>query len=324
MTISTRLKHTHKSAGILGISALLLSATACGSTSDGGSEAAAADSAEGAAAGSKEATCPGGEIRFGVEPYENPAKLTPAYETLAQALSEKLDCPVKVQIVEDYSAEVLAMRNDQLELGQFGPVGYVFASQKAGAQPLVSFGTSDGELSTYTASIYVPVDSPIQTVADLPGKDLALGSVGSTSGDVLPRYALKTEGIAENDLNMNYTGGHPEALLALTNGTVDAAEVNSQTIGTATAEGSWDASKYRAVWTSDPIPNDPITVRDSTDPAFQDAVKQALLDLDPADVEKVGGFLDVTPPGPMIEVTKETYQPLFDLTSTMGLTEKDA
>ncbi|WP_028281402.1 phosphate/phosphite/phosphonate ABC transporter substrate-binding protein [Arthrobacter sp. H5] len=285
-----------------------LSLSACGGTTE------AADASP---------TCPNGEIQFGIEPYEDPAKLEPAYQVLADALSEKLDCPVNVQVVEDYAAEVLAMENGKLDLGQFGPIGFVFASDRAGAEPLVSFGTADGELSSYTGGIWVAADSEIESIEDLRGKSLALGSVGSSSGDVLPRYALREAGLEDADLKMDYTGGHPEALLALTNGAVEAAQINSQTLATAEGEGTFDASKFKQIWESDPIPNDPITVRGDMDPAFKDAVKDALMDLSPADVEQVGAFLDVTPPGPLVEVTKDTYSPLFDLADTMGLTEKD-
>lgn len=268
-------------------------------------------------------TCPNGKIAFGIEPFEDPAKLKPAYQVLADALEEKLDCPVELNVLEDYSAEVLAMQNGKLDLGQFGPLGYVFASERAGAEPLASFGLADGELSSYTAGIWVPKDSPIQSVKDLKGKDLALGSVGSTSGDVLPRYALKQEGIEDADLKINYAGGHPEAMLALTNGTVDAAQINSQTLATAKSEGTFDESKFRQIWKSEEIPNDPITVRGDAPDEFKKAVEDALLNLETEDVEKVGAFLDVTPPGPLIKVTKETYQPLFDLAETMNLSEED-
>lgn len=290
--------------------ATVLAVTACGGFAQSSPEATSA-------------TCRNGEIKFGIEPYEDPAKLKPAYDVLAAALSKKLECPVSVQVVEDYAAEVLAMRNGKLDLGQFGPLGYVFADAKAGAEPLVSFGTAGKELSTYTAGIWVSKDSSIQAIGDLKGKSLALGSVGSTSGDVLPRFGLREAGIADADIKMDYTGGHPEALLALTNGKVEAAEINSQTLATAIAAGTFTPDNYRQVWTSNPIPNDPITVRGDADPAFKAAVKDAFLSLDPADVAKVGEFLDVTPPGPLLEVTKDNYKPLFELAQTMNLTEKD-
>ncbi|NUT43571.1 MAG: phosphate/phosphite/phosphonate ABC transporter substrate-binding protein [Thermoactinospora sp.] len=289
--------------------AAALALTACGTDAGTGTQAGA--------------TCPNGKIRFGIEPYEDPAKLKPAYQVLADALSKQLNCPVELTVVEDYSAEVLAMRNGRLELAQFGPLGFVFASEKAGALPLASFADAKGALTTYTAGIWVPADSPIKAIGDLKGKALALSSPGSTSGDALPRFALKQAGLSESDLKLDYAGGHPEALLALANGKVEAAEINSQQLATATAEGSFDPAKFRQIWTSDPIPNDPITVSGKASPAFREAVSQALLRLKPEDIAKVGAFLDVSPPGPLVAVTKETYQPLFDLAATLGLTEKD-
>ncbi|GII03844.1 phosphate/phosphite/phosphonate ABC transporter substrate-binding protein [Planobispora takensis] len=291
------------------IPALLLLGTGCGDS--------------GASAGASSATCPGGKIRFGVEPYEDPAKLKPAYEVLAAALQRKLDCPVELKIVEDYSAEVLAMRNGRLELAQFGPLGYVFASTKADARPVASFADAEGALTTYTAGIWVPAASPVTSIEELSGKSLALSSPGSTSGDALPRYALTAAGLAESAVRIDYTGGHPEALLALVNGKADAAEINSQQLATAQAEGAFDPAKFRRIWTSEAIPNDPITVSGKLEESFRDAVTAALLDLEPADVAKVGAFLDVDPPGPLVAVTEDTYKPLFDLAAALKLTEKD-
>ncbi len=268
-------------------------------------------------------TCPDGRVRMGVEPFEDPAKLVPAARVLGDALQRRLNCPVEVQVTEDYSAEVLAMRNEKLDIGIFGPLGYVFAEQQAGAEAVASFGTADGRLSSYTAGIWVPKNSPITSVAQLRGKSLALGSVGSTSGDALPRQALLDAGLQPADVRIDYAGGHPEALLALTNGKVDAAEINTQQQASATASGTFDASQFRQVWRSAPIPNDPLTVRGDMDPRFKAAVSDALLNLDPQAVGEVGKLLDVDPPGKLVPVTRDTYAPLFELARKLGLTEKD-
>jgi phosphonate transport system substrate-binding protein len=294
-------------AATCGLAALTLLLAGCG----GGTSDAASS------------TCPDGRIRFGVEPYEDPARLTPAYQVLADALSQRLGCPVDLQVVEDYSAEVLAMQNGRLDVAQFGPLGYVFASERAHAEPVASFADASGALSTYTAGIWVPAGSPITDLAGLRGHSLALSSAGSTSGDALPRKALADAGIAESDVRIDYAGGHPEALLALVNGTVDAAEINSQQLRSATDAGTFDAAGFRQIWTSEPIPNDPITVRGDLDPAVKTAVRDALLGLTPEQVAQVGALLDVSPPGPLVPVDRATYQPLFDLASTLGLTEED-
>lgn len=290
--------------------------------------AAALVSLTAACGGSSEATsaadaCPNGKVRFGVEPYEAPAKLTPAYTVLTKALEKGLGCEVELTIVQDYAAEVLAMKNGQLDIAEFGPLGFVFASQEAKAEPVASFADAQGQLSSYTAGIWVPVDSPIKTLNDLKGKSLALSSAGSTSGDALPRYALMKAGFSQSDVKLKYAGGHPQALLALTNGKVDAAEINTQQLASATAEHAIDPAKYRRIWESDPIPNDPITVWGDLDPAFKAKVKSVLTGLAPADVAAIGKFLDVDPAGPMIAVDKGTYQPLFDLATALHLTKKD-
>jgi phosphonate transport system substrate-binding protein len=290
-----------------GVLAAALSLTACGS--DGGS------------AGS--ATCPGGKIRFGVEPFEDPAKLTPAAKVLADALGERLKCPVQLTITEDYSAEVLALQNGKLDVAMFGPLGYVFAHQRAGAEAVASFGDSTGKVSSYTAGIWVPADSPVQGVKDLAGHSLALSSVGSTSGDALPRKAIVDAGLKPEDVKVNYAGGHAESLLALAKGTADAAEINSQQLASATASKTFDPAEFRKIWSSDAIPNDPITVRGNLDPAFKQAVTDALLHLPGDKVGEIGALLAVKPAAPLVAVDKSTYQPLFDLADTLHLTDKD-
>ncbi|MDT0417522.1 phosphate/phosphite/phosphonate ABC transporter substrate-binding protein [Streptomyces sp. DSM 41982] len=269
------------------------------------------------------ATCPDGRIRFGVEPFEDPDKLTPAAKVLADALGETLDCEVELTITDDYSAEVLAMQNGKLDLAMFGPLGYVFASKRAKAEAIASFSDERGKVSSYTAGIWVPKDSPLKTVKDLKGHSLALASAGSTSGDALPRKALLDAGLKASDVRTNYAGGHPEALLALTNDTVDAAEINSQQLAGATESGTFDPSKYRRIWGSEPVPNDPITVRGDLDATFKKAIVDALLKLPADKVGKIGALLDVDPPAPLVAVDKSTYQTLFDLADTLHLTEKD-
>lgn len=291
------------------VTGTVLALTACGSGGDSAAESP---------------TCPNGKIRFGVEPFEDPARLTPAAQKLGDALSQKLHCPVEVQVTQEYSAEVLAMQNGQLDIAIFGPLGYVFASQRAEAEAVASFADANRTLSTYTAGIWVPKDSDITSVQQLRGRSLALGEVGSTSGDALPRKALADNRIPEKEVKIDYAGGHPEALLALTNGKVDAAEINSQQLASATAAGTFDPNAYRQIWASAPIPNDPITVRGDMDPAFKQAVRDALLNLDPATVGEIGALLDVSPPGPLVPVDRSTYQPLFDLAAALKLTEDDA
>ena len=275
------------------------------------------------ASAAKSSTCPDGQVRFGVEPYDAGAKFTGAYDALAKALQTNLGCTVKLIITNNYTAEVEAMRAKQLDVGEFGPLGYIFAHKLANAQPVAVFGTMQHKPVTYTAALWVPSSSPITNVAGLKGKTIAFSDPASTSGNLLPRYALIKAALNPNsDVKIEFAGSHTASLLALTNGKVDAGEVNSQQQTTAAAAGQFDTSKYRVIWRSAPIPNDPITVRGDLPAAFKAAFKDALLKLTPAQLKLVDTELGVDS-GPMIPGTDSLYTPIRAVVNAEHLGIKD-
>ena len=125
---------------LAGAATLTLALAACGS------EATTDKAAAGGEVGPDQ-ICPDGTLTMGVEPFEDPKNLIPVYETLGKALGEELGCDVEVQISDTYVAEILAMQNGKLDIGQFGPLGYVFAQKQAGATPLASFAGEDGQVA---------------------------------------------------------------------------------------------------------------------------------------------------------------------------------
>src|SRR5262249_35899387 len=191
--------------------------------------------------------CPGGQGRFGAGPDDTGANFTNAYKALTKAVSQKLGCSVKLVVTNNYTAEVEAMRAGKLDVAEFGPLGYIFAHQLSKAQIVAVFGTMQHKPVTYTAAIWVPNGSPITTVADLAGHSLALSDPASTSGNLYPLYALITHHVPTSAVHIEYAGGHPQSLLALVNGKVDAAEVNSQQQATAVAAGQFDTSKFHVL-----------------------------------------------------------------------------
>jgi phosphonate transport system substrate-binding protein len=245
---------------------------------------------------------------------------------MSTALGKALGCKINLQIAESYVAEILAMKNGKLDMGEFGPAGFVFASQQANAVPLASYAQSNGQLSTYTAGIWVKKGSPITNLKQLAGHTLALSSVGSTSGDWEPRYALIQAGVS-GKVKTEYAGGHPESLEALLHGKVDAAEINSQTAASAAASHTFVASQYTQIWKSAPIPNDPVCASASLSAAAQAAIKNALLSLPSSDFltgsTTLATELGFTPPPgghEMLAVASTDYTQLFSLAKALHLT----
>jgi phosphonate transport system substrate-binding protein len=264
-------------------------------------------------AASKSNVCPGGQVRFGVEPYDSGPKFVGAYQTLTKLMAQKLGCSVKLYVANNYTAEVEAMRAKKLDVGEFGPLGYIFAHKLAKAQPVAVFGTKDRKPVTYTAALWVPSDSTITKVADLKGHSIAFSDPASTSGNLEPRYALIKAGLnPDSDVKIQYAGSHSASLLALVNGKVDAGEVNSQQQATATAAGQFDPSKFRKIWQSAPIPNDPITVRGDLPGAFKTALAKALFSLTPKQLATLDAELGVDA-GPLIPGSDSLYKDIRGL-----------
>lgn len=63
--------------------------------------------------------CPNdGTVRFGIEPYDSAARPTPIYDKLGKLIGDKLSCKVEVLVATSYNAEIEAMRNDKLDIGE--------------------------------------------------------------------------------------------------------------------------------------------------------------------------------------------------------------
>jgi phosphonate transport system substrate-binding protein len=228
------------------------------------------------------ADCPNdGTVRMGVEPYDTAARLTPIYKVVGDLIADKLGCKVEVFIATSYNAEIEAMRNDKLEIGEFGPLGYVLAHQVAKAEAVAAFGTADGKPDTYWASIVTYPSSGIKTVSDIKGHSFAFSDPASTSGHLFPAYGLRKVGLdPDKDIKGIFAGSHTASFEALYNHKVDAGELNSEQMESAKERGHYKDGDLVFLWKSDPIPTDPFVVRGDLPPEFKARVIQVLQTLD--------------------------------------------
>lgn len=226
--------------------------------------------------------CPnGGVVRFGVEPYDSAARLVPIYERLGKLIGDKLGCEVKVYVATNYNAGIEAMRNGKLEIGEFGPLGYVLAHQVAKAEAVAAFGTKDGKPDTYWASLVTYPGSGITTGAEIKGHTFAFSDPASTSGHLFPAYGLRKAGVdPDKDIRAIFAGSHTSSFEALYNHKVDAGELNSEQLESAKQRGHYKDGDLVFLWKSDPIPTDPFTVRGDLPATFKQRVIVVLQNLD--------------------------------------------
>ena len=226
--------------------------------------------------------CPnGGIVRFGVEPYDTAARLVPIYEKIGKMIGDKIGCKVEVYVATGYTAEIEAMRNGKLEVGEFGPLGYVLAHQVAKAEAVAAFGNAENKAVTYWASVVTYPSSGLKTIAEIRGHSFAFSDPASTSGHLFPAYGLRKAGIdPDHDINAIYAGSHTASFEALYNHKVDAAELNSEQLESAIQRGHYKEGDLVFLWKSDPIPTDPVAIRGDLPEPFKRKLAEALQHLD--------------------------------------------
>jgi phosphonate transport system substrate-binding protein len=226
--------------------------------------------------------CPnGGVIRFGVEPYDTAARLVPIYQQVGKLIGDKLGCKVEVFVATSYNAEIEAMRNGKLEIGEFGPLGYVLAHQVAKAEAVAAFGTSDGKPNIYWASIVTYPGSGIKDIGEIKGRSFAFSDPASTSGHLFPAYGLRKGGIdPDKDIKPIFAGSHTSSFEALYNHKVDAGELNSEQLESAKQRGHYKDGDLVFLWKSEPIPTDPFAVRGDLPAELKGRLTEVLQNLD--------------------------------------------
>jgi phosphonate transport system substrate-binding protein len=266
------------------------------------------------------ADCPnGGTVRFGVEPFEATAKVQPLYDQIGQMLGAKLGCDVRVYVATSYNGEIEAMRAGKLEVGEFGPLGYILAHQVAGAEAIATFATPDGKHpSVYYASIVTWPGSGITSIKQVSGHSFAYSDPDSTSGHLFPAFGLKKNGIdPDTGIKAVYAGSHTASFEAIRNHKVEAGELNSQMVQSATTAGEYKDGDYLVLWKSDPIPTDPITVQKDLPASFKARVREAFLSLDLSKLDDKGmlkGF-----GYKFVSADDQLYVPIRDLVTTMHI-----
>ncbi len=244
---------------------------------------ASAAASGGAAVAAGGTSCPnGGTVRFGVESFETAPKLDAQYKPFAAALGKALGCNVEVTITTSYNAEIEAMRSGKVEVAEYGPLGYVLANKVANAQAVATFADKNNQPATYYASIVSWPGSGVTDLKGVAGRSFAYSDPASTSGHLFPAYALKKVANLDPDTGVKaiYAGSHTASFEAIKAHKVEAGEMNSDQINAATKEGSYKPADFPTLWKSDPIPQDPLTVRGDLPDTFKTQVTKALLSID--------------------------------------------
>jgi len=223
-----------------------------------------------------------GVLRVSAIPDEAPTELQRKFKPLGEYLKQQTGMDVQFTPVTDYAAVVEGLATGKIDLAWLGGFTYVQAKLRTqgGAVPLVQ----RAEDEAFTSKFIVPIDSKAKTLQDLKGVTFAFGAPSSTSGSLMPRHFLLQAGIdPDKDFKtVAYSGAHDATVAFVAAGRAEAGALNASVWDKLVEAKNPNAAKVRVLATTAPYYDYNWTVRPGLDPALQKKIKDAFLQLDPA------------------------------------------
>jgi phosphonate transport system substrate-binding protein len=204
-------------------------------------------------------------LKIGLGPQQpTQADTRRVWEPVYRAVAEKAGANLELQVANDWAGIATALANEQIDVAQMGPWGYILAKVRGEAR-IINTMLVNG-IPTYKAII---VARPGLTVAKFPedarGKSMQMLDVGSTSGWLVPTHFLRSKGIEPKTFFGRYAEGASAAAaqMATVNGQVDLATGWDTHRNTMIRNGTIQPTSNTVVWESDPLPNECVVVSKS-------------------------------------------------------------
>ncbi len=219
------------------------------------------------------------ELRISAIPDENPQEMLRIYMPFADYLTKEIGMPVKLVPVVDYAATVEGLAANKLDMVWYGGLTSVQAIRMAKGATRIVMRKEDAEFKSH---FITRNDTGIRSLNDLKGKTFSFGSVGSTSGHLMPRYFLLQAGInPEKDFSrFSFSGAHDATAAWVEAGRVDAGALNFLVWDKLVETKKVDTSKVVVFWTTPPYVDYVWTVRGGLDKGLVEKISKAFLKLD--------------------------------------------
>ncbi len=207
---------------------------------------------------------------FGSVAMDIPAEMHRRLRPLTEYLSAEMKRPVQLRLSSDLNAAANEVADGRVDIAYLTPMAYIKAQRAGGARPVVKTVTR-GEKS-FRLMLVVRNDSPVKSVKDLAGRRFAFGDPAA----ILQRAVLVNAGLKLEQLgSYKFIGHYDNIARGVANGDFDAGILKD------TTAYEWERKGLRILHQSPELPPYNIAVGRQVDEATRNALRQALLRLDP-------------------------------------------
>ncbi len=214
------------------------------------------------------------------------------YISLIKVVNKLTGFQISFIKVTDYNAAVEAMRADRAQIAWYGGKTYIKAAEIAGAEAFaagIRVGEKDAGYYTYFVT---RKDSKINTFSEIKGSVLALNTIGSTSGDLIPQVELTKINLSisnKNDFkNVFYAGSHDACLLAVLNNHADICGMSSRNFEARLADNTFKKEDVKILHKSDRVPPPPLAYSKKVSLEDRKKIKKAVLEAH--NHSQIGGY----------------------------------
>ena len=217
-----------------------------------------------------------GFLRVSMIPTTDPGKVLRESQPLVAYLERETGLKIDLTVPTNYAAVVEAIANDQVDIAYLGGFTYVQAAKRSGVVPLVQ-----RERDRNFHSLFIThVDSGIDSLDDLKGRQVAFGDINSTSGHLMPEYFMRQAKVDPEVISKAiYTGGHDATALAVANRKADAGALDETVYRKMVADGKLDGAKVKVFYTTPPFFDYIWVARKTLAPKIGESFSSAMLKL---------------------------------------------
>ena len=227
--------------------------------------------------GEKKPTAAPSEITFSILSAEGQASAGPLWQPLLDDMSKAIGVPVKPYFGSNYTVLVEAMRGNHTQVGWFSAKPEVEAIDRANAEVIARTVNREG-LDSYQSTLIVKKGSGITLDKVLAcGKvyNFGIGDAQSTSGTLAPMtFLFNARGVVPSQCFKTVrSANHQANAFGVATGVIDVATSNSVNLIFMRRENAQLAAQIEEIWTSPPVPESGIVVRQDLDPALKERIR---------------------------------------------------